>query len=472
MRPPGRGARTRAIKIRIRCLCTGRGGPPSINDVDDTDSSDGLDDSSGWLHVPKSVRSVRHLWLDHGAVIRAKVARSPGVVRMSQAQMAIPVHADVVVPAAGLLPVRDVELVPDWSSLRVLPSHPSHAVVACDIYDDGEPWTHCPRGFLRRVDEAAQAAGLDVRCGVELEFTLLRGESVGDEPGELLPVDDTAFCMDAAFDVTGLVIEEIITALERQGLVVAQFHPESGPGQWEISLSPMPLLAAADAIVALRQTIRNVATHHGLRPSFLPLLAADAAGGGMHLHLSLLGHAPGLGSKGEAFCAGILGHLGPLLAATAPSPISLMRFRPHYWVGAFAGWGVGNKEAPLRVVPTADGTWRDVEFKAADATANPYVALGCVVAAGLDGVARRAVLPPALEGDPGLLTEVERDALQAWPLAGDPRSALDRFASSAVLRTAMGARFHSSYVAVRAADLEATGEWNFQAIRDLWLSRM
>lgn len=427
------------------------------------------DATAGWAGLPATVKSVRHLWVDHGAVIRGKTARSPGAVRISQAQMAIPVNADVVVAAAGLLPVHDVELVADWNSVRVLPFYPGHATVACDIYDGGAPWIHCPRGFLRRMDQRAHTAGLDVRCGVELEFTLLRAEAAG---GQLDGVDDTAFCMDAAFDHAGPIIDAIVASLEEQGLEVAQFHPESGPGQWEISLAPLPLLAAADAVIALRQTIRSLVTPHGLRPSFLPLLSPEGAGGGMHLHLSLRGDLPGMGPDGEAFIAGVLEHLRELLAITAPSPISLQRFRPHYWVGAYAGWGVGNKEAPLRVVPDADGSWRDVEYKAADATANPFLALGCLVAAGLDGIGRGAVLPPPLQGDPGSFGEDERDALGAWPLAGHPRRALEAFASSGVLRAAMGEQFHSAHVAVRMADLDATQDWSFDAIRDLWLSRI
>ena len=471
MRPPGRGARTRATKIRIRTPRAGVAGTPSIVDVDHSEIDD-VETRSGQGSVPPSVRSVSHLWVDHGAVIRGKVARSPGVVRMSQAQMAIPVHADVVVPAAGLLPVHDVELVADWDALRMLPYRPGHAAVACDIYDGGQPWAHCPRGFLRRVDESAQKSGFHVRCGVEMEFTLLGEQHADAQADGLVAVDDTTFCMDAAFDEAGDVIEEIVEAIEEQGLVVAQFHPESGPGQWEISLAPLPLLAAADGIVALRQTIRSIARKHQLRPSFLPLLTAQGAGGGMHLHLSLMGDSPGLGPHGEEFCAGILDHLGELLGATAPSPISLMRFRPHYWVGAFAGWGVQNKEAPLRVVAGDDGSWRDVEFKAADATANPYIALGCVVAAGLDGVNKGAHLPPPLDGDPGLLPDSERAALNAWPLAGGPRESLAKFAASATLQDAMGQEFHSGYVAVRQADLDAIDGWSFEDIRDLWLSRM
>jgi glutamine synthetase len=70
------------------------------------------------------------------------------------------------------------------------------------------------------------------------------------------------------------------------------------------------------------------------------------------------------------------------------------------------------------------------------------------------------------------MSEHEREAVQAWPLAGDPRATLERFAASDVCRRAMGEGLLGSYVAVRAADLDATQEWSFEAIRALWLSRM
>ncbi len=46
-------------------------------------------------------------------------------------------------------------------------------------------------------------------------------------------------------------------------------------------------------------------------------------------------------------------------------------------------WGVNNKEAPIRLCTLADGSSRDFEFKALDATANPHMALAAIMVAGL-----------------------------------------------------------------------------------------
>lgn len=378
-------------------------------------------------------------------------------VTISQAQFALPAMADTVVVAAGLLPTHDVWLAPDWSSLRALPYAPGHSAVACDAYDADQPWANCPRGFLRRMVVRAEAAGLTVQVGVELEFMLLDGAAA--DAGQLVAADSTVYAQDSALDRQLRVVDDITSALEAQGVAVAQIHAESAPGQFEVSLTQLPPLAAADAVVIARQTIHAVARAHGLVASFLPIVDEAAGGSGMHVHLSITGDpADGLGAAGGSFIAGILDHLPAVLAVTAPTPMSLARFRPHFWVGAYQGWGVGNKEAPLRVVPGPSGAPRDVEFKAIDATANPYLAFGCLLAVGTDGVERGTVPPPAVEGDPGLLSEGERDDRGIASMPRDSAEVLDALAGDDVLGQAMGSAMAASYLAVKraeAAELEA-----------------
>ncbi|MDQ1245957.1 MAG: Glutamine synthetase [Actinomycetota bacterium] len=439
-------------------------------------------------------RILRYLWVDNANVVRAKgvylptvrrglaadVAAAPAAaatpevvdpstgdstlrdrlnraVTISQAQFALPVVADAVVAEAGLLPTHDVWLVPDWESLRALPYAPGHAAVACDAYDGEQPWDHCPRGFLRRMVARAEAAGLHMRVGVEFEFVLLDGTAA--EAGRAVPADATVFAQDSALDRHQGLLDGITAALAAQGVEVAQVHAESAPGQLEVSLGHVAPLAAADAIVMARQTIHAVARAHGLVATFLPIVDPAAGGSGMHVHLSITGEPEdGLGVNGASFMAGILEHLTGLLAVTAPTPMSFARFRPHFWVGAFLGWGVGNKEVPLRVVPGRSGAPRDVEFKAIDATANPYLALGCLLAAGVAGVEHGTVLPTAVEGDPGLLSAGERAARGIAPMPTDAQEVLDALAADSVLSGAMGQVMMAAYVAVKraeSAELEA-----------------
>lgn len=411
---------------------------------------------------------LRFLWVDNANVIRSKSVPITGervdldrAVRISQAQYALPVYADVVIEQTGLLPTHDVTLVPDWTSLRRFDD--GQAAVHCDIADGERPWGHCPRTFLRRMDQRATAAGMQVRAGSELEFTLLRDGA---------PIDTSAYAQDSAFDADAQVIGEVLRTLRAQGVQVAQCHPESGPGQWEISLRAAGVVAAADAIVAVRQVVRAVATRHGMSVDNLPLVTPDGVGAGMHVHMSFTGDpSDGFGPYGNPFIAGVLAQMPTLLAVTAPSPLSLARFRPRYWAGAFLGWGVENKEAPLRVVLTDGGQPRDVEYKSADITANPYLLLGCLLAAGLNGVEQGMSLPPAMQGDPGLLSAEQRSAAGLVPMPTDALAVLEAFEGSDLFRHQMGP-LHGSYAAVSRASLEHMREMAFDEVVAVMVDRI
>ena len=96
---------------------------------------------------------------------------------------------------------------------------------------------------------------------------------------------------------------------------------------------------------------------------------------------------------GRQFIAGVAEHLPALVALTAPSWNSYRRLQPSAWASATTAWGFDNKEAALRVASPfyrREEQSYNIEFKSCDASANPYLALGALIAAGVDGVARRA----------------------------------------------------------------------------------
>lgn len=409
---------------------------------------------------------LRFVWVDNANIIRSKsvplFGADPGDldVRISQALLSLPVYADAVVEQAGLLPTHDVTLVPDWSTLRRFAD--GQAVVQCDIHDGDLAWEHCPRSFLRRMADRAVRAGMNLVAGSELEFTLLRDGS---------PIDTTAYAQDAAFDVDAAVVRDVLSTLHHQGVPVAQCHPESGPGQWEISVKPLPVMATADAIVAVRQVVRAVAARHDMTVTFLPLVTPEAVGAGLHVHMSFTGDADGFGEFGYPFIAGVLDHLPSLLAVTAGSPLSLLRFRPRFWAGAYLGWGIENKEAPLRVVLNDAGGPRDVEFKAGDATANPYLMLGCLLAAGLDGILRGLELPEPLVGDPGLLDEAQRARAGIVAMPDDTAVVLAAFRDSALFAREMRG-LHTSFCAVAQAGQDHMRGMSFDEVVAVMVERI
>ncbi|MFI6034659.1 hypothetical protein ACIBBD_10945 [Streptomyces sp. NPDC051315] len=191
--------------------------------------------------------------------------------------------------------------------------------------------------------------------------------------------------------------------------------PEYAPGQFEIAVGALDPVAAADRSVLVRQTVRAVARRHGLRVSFSPAVAARGVGNGGHIHLSAWRdganlHAGGdrrygLTADAEAFAAGVLAHLTALTAVTAPSPASYLRLRPSQWAGVTA-WGLETRESAVRLVRGTAGRRAEranLEVKPVDLAADPYLALGCLIAAGLDGLASGATLPEETTGDPARL---------------------------------------------------------------------
>ncbi|UBV44682.1 glutamine synthetase family protein (plasmid) [Deinococcus taeanensis] len=415
------------------------------------------------------VQYVRIVWCDHANLIRAKAAHIrmlvdglPGGVGIAAAQQALPVMADVVVPGAGLGPVGEVRLVPDWSTLTVLPYAPRQAQVLGDMMLNGEPWAHCPRAFLREQIRRAAQRGLSVNAAFENEFFLLRRT-----PGGYEPADTTVYAHTSGFNRHAGFMLDLTAALEAQGLQPEFYYPEAGPGQQELSVQYASALRAADQQITFRETARGVAEAHGLVACFLPKPFEQAAGSGCHINLSLwdggrnlladLSEPTGISRRGQQFIAGILTHLPALCALTVPSPNSYHRLRPHFWAGAYTAWGYENREAAVRVSRNEAGCSR-FELKTADASANPYLALGAMIAAGLDGLDQALPLPPEAEGDPALMTDEARRTRGITLLPQSLQAAVAALEGDRVLLGALGAARAQAYLAVRRAEWAALHE--------------
>ena len=85
------------------------------------------------------------------------------------------------------------------------------------------------------------------------------------------------------------MIDDIADSLIAQQMQVERYHPESGPGQQEISIRYAEALQAADRQISFRETVRGVALKHGLTAFFMPKIFAEQAGSGCHLHLKFVG---------------------------------------------------------------------------------------------------------------------------------------------------------------------------------------
>ena len=265
---------------------------------------------------------------------------------------------------------------------------------------DGSCWDFCPRTFLIRGLEALKGFGFRLVASFEQEFVLSGVES---RPGATYSLD--------AFRRQGRFGEMLMGAIRMAGFVPDSFLPEYGPRQYEATLRPEEGVRAADAAVVMREMARAVAWRGNMRAIFSPMLEPDGIGNGTHIHLSLWdGDTPltydpfsplGISEKTEPFFAGILRHLPAITAFSAPSVASYYRLKPNRWAPVQANLGLQDRGAALRVAPlfstAAEPSERqfNIEFRVADASSSPYLALGALVWAGVDGLSRNMKLPRA-----------------------------------------------------------------------------
>ncbi len=370
--------------------------------------------------------------------------------------------------------VGDLRLLPDPDTrVRVEAEHDSSALelLLCDIVQtDGEPWDCCPRRRLREVlAELRSEFGLRVVASFEHEFQLLL-----DSPPAL------PFSLEEQRRVDDFP-GEAMAALAEAGLRPERFMAEFASHQFEIPVHAAGAIAAADRAVVLREVLREVARRRGVRASFAPLLKPSAPGNGVHIHLSLLDEAgrpalydesrlASLSELGGRFAAGILRHAGALSALSAASPASATRLSPHRWSAGAACLALHNREALLRIPATVSLAGADsaaqlrLEYRGADASANPHLALGALVRAGLQGVRERLPEPPILDRDPAQLDagEAERYGVGALPASLD--RALAQLAADEPLRDWLGATLYEAYVAVKRAELAEVADMDIAEV--------
>ncbi len=427
----------------------------------------------------EGIELVRFIYADHGGVIRGKsAARSRLGERIhtgighTVAMMAMSM-LDQLQPVEGMGPVGEVRIVPDPATFVPLPYAPGAAAMISDLRDlDGNPWAACSRTFLKDAIAALGAAGYSLVAAFEPEFTL--GRRLPDPaggPDRLVPLDDSLCYATSGFDLAHDYAMQLIRAFDTQGIPVEHYYPELGAGQQELSIRHATALKAADNHVIYRETVRGTAFRMAMWASLAPKPIAGQAGNGAHLHVSIWDTTlrqnlfadgqGGLSELGYHFIGGLIHHLPALVALTCGSVNSYRRLAPQTWAGAYACYGPDNREAAIRICSPMAGNVEastNLEIKPSDSSSNPYLALGAVIHAGLDGIRRK--LDPGLpvEVDPATLTDEERARIGCRRLPASLGEALTALEADELLMEALGPLRRDAYLAVKrseAADFAA-----------------
>lgn len=393
---------------------------------------------------------------------------------------------DVWDAAGGTAPgpmqgASDVLLAPDPATFRRLPWAPHSAWVLCGVaFRDGRPVPFSSRAVLRRAVDALAAREMRSVIGLEVEFHVFRRLRDGLEHGETgtagapgAPVETAP--LNRGFEFLGeapyAAAEEILDDLRRNaqglGLPVRSVEIEIGPSQFEFTFDPAAPMQQADNLMMFRAMAKTICDRRGLHASFmakprLPNIAAN----GWHIHQSLLEAGSGrnlfvpgkgdgpLSPQAAGWVAGLLKHAAACSLMTVPTVNGYKRYQPYQMAPNRIQWGMDNRGAMVRALTAPGDPASRVENRAPDSAANPYYALAAQLIAGLDGIARGAVPPPATaspyDGPAGKLPDSLAEAITA-------------FEASTLFRDALGADFADYLLQIKRAEWErylaTVSEW-------------
>lgn len=365
-------------------------------------------------------------------------------------------------PWGPMLEVRQVPVPETETRIDLWPGMPPLHFLLCNSkLADGSNWDCCTRNFMTTaLQEFERETGLQFTAAFEHEF-LLTG-------ADLKP--STPFSLTAMRDVPRFV-HDLAKALQLAGVNPETIEPEYGVSQYEVSTGPAKGAMAGDRCIITREVIREVARRHGYKAGFSPKPTPTSVGNGAHVHFSFVDQsgnnaafdANGAGQASviaQHFIAGLVRYLPAICALVAPSPVSYLRLGPHHWSCGYASFGIQNREAAVRICPSPE---RDpsrqakafnMELRAPDATASPYMVIGALVRAGLEGIRQKLPLPASVECDPSDLSEVDRSNRGIKPLPSSLSEALALLDAEATVKHWLAPVMYESYVAVKRKEIE------------------
>jgi glutamine synthetase len=325
----------------------------------------------------------------------------------------------------------DFVLVPDMTTLRLLPWHDGSALVLADLtWLDGTPVLASPRQILAAQIARLAGRGLVAMAGTELEFIVYRDsyeQAAGQGYRDLVPANQ--YNVDYSILGTARIeplLRRIRNSMTGAGLYVESAKGECNLGQHEIAFRYADVATTCDNHSIYKSGAKEIAAQQGMSITFMAK-PNDREGNSCHIHLSLRSAdgdpvlagdgAYGLSRLGEHFLAGQLAALRELTLCYAPNINSYKRYVAGSFAPTAVRWGPDNRTCALRLV--GHGLSLRAENRAPGGDVNPYLALAAMIAAGLDGIDRELPLEPPMTGNAYLdsvarVPNTLRDALELW----------------------------------------------------------
>jgi glutamine synthetase len=433
----------------------------------------------------EGINVIRFQWIGNDLLLRAKAAHADYLeshmdtgIGIAKAIQSFNVLDHLVPEGAFGAEASEFRILPDLSTFAIVPYAPKNARFICELNNlDLKPSETDGRSFLRKIIKQSDEMGYKLKVACETEFYTFKWVD-----GKPIPNIMEKYGTTHGFDLANELIQEWINCLTAMHVKIERVIKEYGPSQFEITMRYSDALKAADDMVTLRDVTRGVALKYGLDATFMPKPFQGLAGSGMHLHISLWDNKNeknifydkedprnlGFSEIGYFFIGGILKHVKGLCALCAPLSNSYKRLLPGSWAPAHICYGLDNRAATIRVPSTvgADGNSVRIEFRVPDPAANPYIAIGATVAAGLEGIKNRIDPGEPIKLDPARLNEDELEKSGIGILPRTLGEALEELKRDEFLKSALGKMLFEEYTKARKSEWkdyrEQVTEWEIK----------
>lgn len=356
----------------------------------------------------------------------------------------------------------DMLLMPDPDSAFIDPvANIPTLVISCDVLDPitMQPYSRDPRFVAKKAEAYLKQTGIAdiVFVGPEAEFFIFDNVRYGSGTQEsfyhidsdegwwnsgketeqnfggqiqpkrgYFPVPPT----DTLQDVRSQIM---LTLIEAGVQMEIHHHEVATAGQTELGMRFNTITKMADNTLLYKYIAKNVARKNGKTVTFMPKPLFGDNGSGMHVHFSLWkedkniffdpsGYA-GLSDTAKYFIGGILKHSSALLALTSPTTNSFRRLVPGFEAPVNLAYSQRNRSAICRIPVTKSAKAKRIEFRAPDASSNPYLCFSAILMAGLDGIQNR--IDPGEPQDKDLYELPAEEARHIKQVPGSLEAVLD-----------------------------------------------
>ena len=315
--------------------------------------------------------------------------------------------------------------------------------VLCEnSWPDSSPCEIDPRYIVRTQLNKLQDKGYHLLSGWEEEFNICNSDQTPNN-------SDYDYNKNLIFAKNESLLYDIHTSLAECGVTMETIHKEYAPGQFEMATSPVEGMKGIDSAFISKQSIKEICEKQGLMAVYMTYPSADPfkeCGNYLQFNMSLWnsnknnafysnGAKYNLSETACSWIGGMIAHARALTALGYPT-VNCYRAMSQPGCPSRASWAIDARKENVVRLKNPGGPEVYLEFRLSGGSSNPYLVAGAVLAAGLDGVAKKTPLP----------NELDENADKLPPTLAEALVALEE---DNVIRDALGQGFIQMFVSVK-----------------------